>query len=275
MNRFKILSVVLAVLFFGYTVVSASVIRQTRSRLAQAESKCSELESRCSELESRKLKPPEPVVPTATDTSPQPASTDRTIERLREMLEWKEMELAELSERYDSLQEAHDALQERLENMSDIPPEALERMQRFRDRMAEFETSAEDRELRREEFVQGTLDRLNERMVRMADDAQIQQNLALISDNIAAMADLRQQLREASDEETRQEIGAVMREQALNLRNLVRDERDLELAYVAKKFGVSDTEGFVQAVSELGGEFAFASRFMGGPGGRGRGFGRR
>jgi|GEM_PF-4331787 len=273
MNRFKLLSVALALILVSYTVVSASVIRQTRSRLAEAQSECSELQLRCSELESELARPLEPRFPAATSVSSEAAATDGTIERLREMLEARELELAELAEQYDALQAEHDALQERIENMPDIPPEVLERMQRFRDRMDTFETSAEERELRRQEFVQGTLDRLHERMVRMADDAQIQQNLALISDNIAAMADLRQQLRDATDDETRQEIGSVLRDQAMNLQMLVRDERDLELAYVGEKYGVTDTEGFVQAINELGGEFAFASRFMGGPGGRG--FGRR
>jgi chromosome segregation ATPase len=273
MNRFKLLSIALALILVTYTVVSAGVIRHTRNRLAEAQSECSELQSRCSELESKLARPLEPRVPAAAPVASGQASTDGTIERLREMLQNKELELAELAEQYDSLLAEHDALQGRMENMPDIPPEVLERMQRFREGTGRFETSAEERELRRQEFVQGTLDRLHERMVRMSDDAQIQQNLALISDNIAAMADLRQQLRDAADDETRREVGSVLRDQAMNLQMLVRDERNLELAYVAKKYGVSDTEGFVQAINELGGEFGFASRLMGGPGGRG--FGRR
>jgi len=273
MKRFKVLSVALAAILISYTAASARVVHQTRSRLAEAQSRCSELQSRCSELESKLARAPEPQAPAATPVASELAATDRTIERLREMLDRKEMELAELSKQYDLLQAEHDALQERLESMPDIPPEMLERMQRFRDRRETFETSAEERELRREEFVQGTLDRLTERMVQMADDAQIQQNLALISDAIATMADLRQQLRDAPDDDTRQEIRSMLRDQAMNLQMLVRDERNLELAYVAKKYGVTDTEGFVQAVNELEGEFAFASRFMRSPGGRG--FGRR
>ena len=271
MNRFKILSVALAVLFGAYAVGSATLIRQTRGKLAETESICNELKLRCSELESKRVSPPEPARPTSTAIVPQPAPTDGALDRLREMLESREIELAELSERYDSLQAAYDALQERVEQMPDVPPEALERMQRIRDRMGMSEMSAEERELRRQEFVQGTLDRVQERMVQMSDDATIQQNLTLISDSIAAMAELRQQLREATDEETRQEIGAMLRDQAVNLQTLVRDERNLELAYVARKFGVGDTEGFVQAVNELGGEFAFGPRFTGRRGGRGFG----
>ena len=274
MNRFKILSIAVALILVIYTVVSAGVIRQARSRLANAQSKCGELQSRCSELESELERRTEPQASAARSVASQPAATDATIERLREMLEAKEMELAAIADQYDALQAEHDALQEKLENMPDIPPEVLERMQRFRDGMGMFETSAEERDLRMQEFVQGTFDRLQERMVRMSDDAQIQQNLALISDNIAAMADLRQQFRDATDDGTRQEIGSMLRDQAASLQTLVRDERNLELAYVAKKYGVSDAQGFVQAINELGGEFAFASRFMGGPGG-GRGFGGR
>jgi DNA repair exonuclease SbcCD ATPase subunit len=269
MNRFKIVSIVLAVLFGGYAVGSASVIRQTRGKLVEAESRCSELKLRCSELESKRASLPEPVVATTTAIAPQPVSTDGTIDHLQEMLGLRETQLAELSERYDSLQAAYDALQERVEQMPDLPPEALERMQRMRDRMGTSEMSAEERDLRRQEFVQGALDRVQERMVQMSDDATIQQNLTLISDNIAAMADLRQQFREAVDEETRQEIGVLLREQESNLRSFVRDERDLELAYVAKRYGVTDTEGFVQAVNNLGGEFAFGPGFAGRPGGRG------
>ena len=82
-------------------------------------------------------------------------------------------------------------------------------------------------------------------------DERIQQNLMQIADSFTSARDLARQLRQATDEETRTQIGSVLREEVKHLQQLVREERDLELVYAAEQFGVKDIDGFVQTIEKV------------------------
>jgi hypothetical protein len=153
---------------------------------------------------------------------------------------------------------------------ADLPPEAVERL---RQRFANRPFSSEEIQQRRQERLQGFFDTLQED-IDNAPDENVQQNLMQIADSVSAMDELRQQMRDAADDETRGEIRSALRDEGENLRRLVRQERDLELANVARQFGINDPDSvqeFMDAVETVNNSpLQRLSRF-----GRGMSFGGR
>ena len=248
MNRFKLLSVILAVLLAGYCAVSVALFGQLHDEIDRAESRCRLLESERDELA-------EQTADVRQDVDTQPSSMNGTLAQLRETLEFREMEVADLSKAYESLQADYDALQEKLTQMpgADLPPEAIERVRRFRERFAEGDFSPEEMQRRRQGRVQGLLDMLQERM-NNAPDENIRRNLLQIADSVGTIDELRRQMRQAADDEVRRATMSALREEDANLQHLVREERNLELAQVAKQFGINDPENvrkFVDAVETV------------------------
>jgi len=268
MSRLKLLSVVLAVLLAGYSGVSAVLFNRLHNEIDSAESRCRDLESRCKVLESER-----------DELSEKRPDAGGTLEQVQVFLEFTETELAELSNAYESLQTDYNALQEKLNQMpqADLTPEAVERPRRFRNRFADRPFSSEEMQLRRQERLQSFFDTLQEG-IDNASDENVQQNLMQIADSVTAMDELRQQMRDAPDDETRGEIRSALREEGQNLRRLVRDERDLELANVARQFGIDEpdrVQEFMDAIENVNtSPFQQLSRFGGGMafgGRRGRG----
>ncbi len=252
MNGFKILSVILAVLLAACYGTSAVLFHQFRDQIAEAVSRGDTLESRCRQLESERAKrlqhniEPDPIV------EPGPNSQDEMVSRLQEMLEFRESEYADLSRAYETLQAEYDALQEEVGQMpgANLPPEALAMLSRVRERFGRRDSSPEERAQSREEFDQQVIEMLQNRIDSMPDE-RIQQNLMQIADSFNSARDLARQLRQATDEETRTQIGSVLREEAQHLQQLVREERDLELVYAAEQFGVKDIDGFLQTIEKV------------------------
>jgi len=252
MNMRTKIALILAVLLVGCCVVSAFFCTQLRAQLAEAASKNAVLEQRCRSLESVASQLPKPAGEEVSSDSISAAPQEGDVARLQELLAFKETELADLTKAYDSLKAEHEALVAKgAQGLgADLPPELLAMLSRARDRFGTNALSPEERDKRRQEFVQGMLDSLEDRMTQMPDE-KIQENLTQIANGMTAMNDLGRQLREAPDEETRRQVGAQLREQAANLQTLYRQERELEVRYVAKQFGVTDVEGFARAVNTI------------------------
>lgn len=268
MSRLKLLSAVLAVLLAGYVGVSAVLFNRLHNEIDSAGTKCRDLESRCKLLESERDQ-------LAKQLSEKRPAAGGTLEQVQESLQFKETELAELSNAYEALQTDYDALQERLHQTpgADLPPETVERFRRFRGRFGDRPFSLEEMQQRRQERLQGVFDTLQEG-IDNAPDENAQQNLMQIADSVSAMDELRQQMRDAADDEARGEIRSALREEGENLRRLVREERDLELANVARQFGIDEpgrvqelmdaietvNNSPVQRLSRFGGGMAFGGR---------------
>ena len=71
--------------------------------------------------------------------------------------------------------------------------------------------------------------------IKNGADENVQQNLIQIADSASAMDELTQQMPNAADDETREEMRSALRDEGESLRRLVREERDT--AHVHRKNG--------------------------------------
>lgn len=252
----KVVSGVLAAVLVGCCCVSVVFARQLRASIRDAESRCKELDSRCRLLESKRDELARQLTDARSLVQVHPDSgDDDAVSRLKEALEFKEMELTDLSKAYDSLRAEYDALLARAANMpgAELPPEALEMLNRARERFGARAFSPEARDQRREEFVQTAVAALQERIDK-APNQSIQQNLMQIEGRVKALSELRRQLGETTDEDERRDIGLALRDEVRDLQRMVQEERNLELAYVAGQFGIDDPESvqrFVRAIETV------------------------
>lgn len=136
-------------------------------------------------------------------------------------------------------------------------------------------------EARREEMVATARDRQNQFMadsIAKADTPEEAARLALLQDNMNAMANMMEQYRELETDEEREAYREAMAKNRDNIQSLVREQQDDMMRDVAKSYGITDRakqDEFVSAMRDTQSNPMFRSpaMTMGGGGGRGGGWG--
>jgi hypothetical protein len=91
MNRFKILSVTLAMLLTGYCGVSVAVLIHLHNGREEAVSRYRDLESRCRLLESKRDEIARQLGEKSLDADGLPESVNGALEQLQESLEFRRL----------------------------------------------------------------------------------------------------------------------------------------------------------------------------------------
>lgn len=130
-------------------------------------------------------------------------------------------------------------------------------------------------EARREEMVATARDRQNQFMadaIAKADSPEEAARLALLQDNMNAMANMMEQYRQLETDEEREAYREAMAKNRDNIQSLVREQQDDMMRDVAKGYGITDPakqDEFVAAMRETQSNPMFRSPAMTMGGGRG------
>lgn len=157
-----------------------------------------------------------------------------------------------------------------------------------RDRWRRGDDDEEDdgsRDERRRAFMGEMRDRMDSFFAdRLAQSTnpQEQSRLVALQEQIDYAMELRQQMRDAQNDEERAAYGDALRQTGDSIRTLVEEQQDFQLRDMASRFGITDPQKqqeFATGVRELRSDpyfrmpFGFYGPFMGGPGGGPGGFG--